>query len=199
MTTIVWFRQDLRIRDNPALAAAAERGTVIPIFILDEFSSDPRWRLGGASRWWLHHSLTALGDDVGQIALFRGDPRNLLPTIVKRVGASAVYWNRCYEPFAVARDTELKTSLQKLGVEVRSFNGNLLHEPWELATGSGGPFKVYTPYWRACLSKPVMAPLPAPCWCARTTVTSSIMRSLSASAANVATMRASRPFTHHRR
>ena len=161
MITIVWFRQDLRTRDNPALAAAAARGTVVPIFILDELSSGSRWRLGRASRWWLHHSLAALRNDLGQLALLRGESRQLLPAIIKKVGASAVYWNRCYEPFAVARDTELKVSLQKLGVEVRSFNGSLLHEPWELATGSGGPFKVYTPYWRASLSKPVMAPLPA--------------------------------------
>ena len=136
MTTIVWFRQDLRIRDNPALAAAAARGTVVPIFILDELSSGSRWRLGGASRWWLHHSLAALRNDLGQLALLRGEARDLLPAIIKKVGASAVYWNRCYEPFAVARDTELKASLQKLGVEVRSFNGSLLHEPWELATAA---------------------------------------------------------------
>jgi deoxyribodipyrimidine photo-lyase len=162
MTTIVWFRQDLRTRDNPALAAAASRGAVIPIFILDEFSSGLQWRLGGASRWWLHHSLAALRNDLGQLAMFRGDSRDLLPAIIKKVGASAIYWNRCYESFAVARDRELKVSLQKLGVEVRSFNSSLLHEPWELATGSGSPFKVYTPYWRASLIKPVMAPLRSP-------------------------------------
>ncbi len=163
MTRIVWFRQDLRTRDNPALAAAAAAGdTVVPIFILDEVSSGSRWRLGGASRWWLHHSLAALRNDLGHVALFRGDPRDLMPAIVKKVGASAVYWNRCYEPFAVARDTELKASLQRLGVEVQSFNGSLLHEPWDVATDSGGPFKVFTPYWRASLRKLVMAPLPSP-------------------------------------
>jgi deoxyribodipyrimidine photo-lyase len=86
----------------------------------------------------------------------------MLPDIVKAHGASAVYWNRCYEPFAIARDTQLKETLQKGGVAVESFNGGLLHEPWEIATGSGGPFKVYTPYWRACLRKLVPAPLPAP-------------------------------------
>jgi len=162
MTTIVWFRQDLRTIDNPALAAAAARGRILPLFILDDVTPGPQWRWGDASRWWLHHSLAALRNDVGHFALFRGDPRELLPTIIKKVGASAVYWNRCYEPFAIARDKELKTSLQKLDVEVQSFNGSLLHEPWEVATGSGNPFKVYTPYWRASLSKPVAVPLPAP-------------------------------------
>lgn len=86
----------------------------------------------------------------------------LLPAIIKKVGASAVYWNRWYEPFAIARDTELKAPLQRLGVEVQTFNGRLLHEPWDVATGSGGPFKVFTLYWRASRSRPVAAPLPAP-------------------------------------
>jgi deoxyribodipyrimidine photo-lyase len=162
MTTIIWFRQDLRMRDNPALAAAALRGPVVPIFILDVSNSESSWRLGGASRWWLHHSLVALRGELGDLALFRGAPDDLLPAVTKLVGASAVYWNRCYEPFAIARDKELKASLQRLGIEVQSFNGGLLHEPWEVATGSGSPFKVYTPFWRASLGKPVAAPLPAP-------------------------------------
>ena len=161
MTTIVWLRQDLRTRDNPALAAAAARGRVLPVFILDDATSG-RWRWGSASRWWLHHSLVALRNNLGHLPLFSGEPRELLPAIVRKIGATAVYWNRCYEPFAIARDTELKTSLQRLDVEVQSFNGSLLHEPWDVATGSGGPFKVFTPYWRASLRRPVAAPLPAP-------------------------------------
>jgi len=114
-----------------ALAAAAARGRVLPVFILDDVTPGPQWRLGGASRWWLHHSLLALRDQLAHVPLFGGDPRELLPVIIKQVGASAVYWNRCYEPFAIARDKELKASLQRLGVEVQSFNGSLLHEPWQ--------------------------------------------------------------------
>ena len=162
MTTIVWFRQDLRTRDNPALAAAAARGVVIPIFILEDASSGSHRKLGAASCWWLHHSLAELRKNLGDLALFRGNPIDVLPDLVQKHGVSAVYWNRCYEPFAIARDTELKTSLQMLGVDVQSFNGSLLHEPWEVTTSSGGPFKVYTPYWRASLAKPVAAPLSAP-------------------------------------
>ena len=161
MRTIVWFRQDLRTHDNAALAAAAARGAVVPVYILDEENA-PEWRLGGASRWWLHHSLTALRDDLGALALFKGAPRKILPAIVRELGANAVYWNRCYEPYAIARDKELKASLQNLGIEAQSFTGNLLHEPWEIATRAGGPFSVYTPYWRASLAKPVMVPLAAP-------------------------------------
>ena len=104
MTTIVWFRQDLRVRDNPALAAAAAKGGVVPIFILEDSTSASHRRLGGASRWWLHHSLAALRDDLGQLRLFRGAPCDLLPAIIKEVQASAVYWNRCYEPYAITRD-----------------------------------------------------------------------------------------------
>ncbi len=94
--------------------------------------------------------------------LFRGDPRRLLPDIIREVGASEIHWNRCYEPFAIARDTEIKASLRHAGIDVHSHNGGLLHEPWEIITGSGGPFKVFTPFWRACLAKPVAPPLPAP-------------------------------------
>jgi deoxyribodipyrimidine photo-lyase len=135
---------------------------VLPVFILDDVTPGPRWRWGGASRWWLHHSLTALRDGLGDLALFKGAPREILPAIVKEVGAAAVYWNRCYEPYAIARDKDLKVSLQKLGIEAQSVNGSLLHEPWEIATRAGSRFSVYTPYWRASLDKPVEAPLAAP-------------------------------------
>jgi deoxyribodipyrimidine photo-lyase len=162
MKTIVWFRQDLRTRDNPALVAASARGKVIPVFVLDEGSTASRARLGGASRWWLHHSLDALRADLDHLTLFRGSPADLFPVLIKELQASAVYWNRCYEAAAINRDKELKTRLQKLGVEVQTFNASLLHEPWEVRTASRQPFKVYAPYWRASLTKPVASPLPAP-------------------------------------
>ncbi|HLH95671.1 MAG TPA: deoxyribodipyrimidine photo-lyase [Xanthobacteraceae bacterium] len=161
MTSIVWFRQDLRIQDNPALAAAAARGPVIPVFILDEEAAS-EWRLGGASRWWLHHSLTALRERLGGLALFRGPSTEVLRALVENVKPTAVYWNRCYEPYAITRDKHVKASLQKSGVDARSFNAGLLHEPWELSTAAGSPFKVYTPFWRASLAKPVSAPSAAP-------------------------------------
>jgi deoxyribodipyrimidine photo-lyase len=161
MRTIVWFRQDLRTSDNPALSVAAARGAVVPVFILDEETAAER-RLGGASRWWLHHSLVALSDDLGHLVLCKGEPREILPAMVRDLSANAVYWNRCYEPYAIARDKEFKASMQKLGIEAQSFNGNLLHEPWEIATRAGSPFSVYTPYWRGSLAKPVATPLSAP-------------------------------------
>jgi deoxyribodipyrimidine photo-lyase len=162
MTTIVWFRQDLRLRDNPALSAAAGRGPVLPVFILDDVSAETRWRLGSASRWWLHHSLVALRRTLGCLILLKGDPRDLLPAVIENTDATAVVWNRCYEPFAVQRDKELEASLPNLGVEVQSFNASLLHEPWELTTKNGGPFRVYAPFWRASFARQVAPPLPAP-------------------------------------
>ncbi len=161
MTTIVWFRQDLRVHDNPALFAGARRGNVLPVYILDDVTP-AHWRMGAASRWWLHHSLTALAEDLGEIVLLRGDPRVVVPALVKTTRASALYWNRCYEPFAIARDKALKAQLQTDGIEVESFNASLLHEPWEVATRDRAPFRVFSPFWRACSAHEVALPLRAP-------------------------------------
>lgn len=162
MTTIVWFRQDLRLADNPALAYAAAQGRVVPVYVLDETPPPDGRPIGGASRWWLHHSLEALERSLGGLVRLRGAPRDVLPALAKEVGATAIAWNRCYEPYAVARDTALKADLSARGVAVASFNGSLLFEPWEVETGSGGAFKVYSPFWRACLKMPVAVPLSAP-------------------------------------
>ena len=155
MTTIVWFRRDLRISDNPALAAAVKRGAVVPLFILDETGRRP---LGGTSRWWLHHSLTALGKSLGRLVLRRGDPAQLLPQIAKACGADTVMWNRCHEPDALRCDETVVAALERAGVAVETFNGDLLHEPSEIRTQTGGPFKVYTPFWRACRARKIVPP-----------------------------------------
>ena len=161
--TIVWFRQDLRLADNPALHAASRRGAVVPVYILDEDPAGHGVRApGGASRWWLHHSLTRLGEALGGLALLRGDPETLLAGLAEQTGADAVHWNRCYEPGAIARDTAIKTALGDAGLEIKSFNGALLHEPWEVKTQGGAPYKVFTPYWRAARELEVADPLPAP-------------------------------------
>ena len=162
MTSIVWFRQDLRITDNPALARAARRGTVVPVYILDDTPPPLGRPLGGASRWWLHHSLLALSNALGGLLLLRGDSRALLPDLARRLGVTGVYWNRCYEPYAIARDTVLKAALVESGIGVESFNGNLLFEPWQIKTQDDGPFKVYSPFWRACLRSSAAAPMPMP-------------------------------------
>ncbi len=163
---LVWFRQDLRLTDNPALAAAVASGRpVIPVYVFDDTPGP--WIMGAASRWWLHGALDALGRDLAArgsfLVLRRGDAAVELPALIRETGAAQVVWNRCYEPQAVRRDTALKQALTADGVSVESYNAALLFEPWTVRTGAGGPFKVFTPFWRACralgLSVP---PQPAP-------------------------------------
>ncbi len=160
---IVWFRRDLRLQDNPALQAAVKRGgAVVPVFVLDD-ETDGRWRAGAASRWWLHRSLAALDHALrergGRLVLRKGDARAVLRMLVEEAGAAGVYWNRCYEPAAMARDAKIKTEFAAGGLDARSFNGSLLHEPHEVANKQGRPFQVYSPYWRTCLTMPVPPPV----------------------------------------
>ena len=161
---IVWFRQDLRLADNPALRAAAATGApLICLFVLDD-KTPGDWKWGGASRWWLHHSLAALDQSLaGKLVLRRGDGAKIITSLVKDTGADTVLWNRCYEPFAVDRDKALKAGLTDLGVTVQSFNGALLHEPWALKTKTGEkPFRVFTPFWKIMRALEVDKPFPAP-------------------------------------
>lgn len=162
---IVWFRQDLRLADNSALHEAARTGApVIPLYILDDGHAH-EWRMGGASRVWLHHSLEALDAALsGRLHRAAGDALTLIPALMERTGAKAIYWNRCYEPWRVARDTRLKAALEADNIAVHSFNGSLLWEPWDVLKKDGTPYKVFTPYYRkGCLSaKPPRTPLPAP-------------------------------------
>jgi len=170
---LVWFRQDLRLQDNAALAAARERGgAVVPVYILDE-AGEGAWVPGAASRWWLHYSLVALDAALrgrgSRLVLARGPALEVLERLRREAGADAVYWNRRYEPAAIARDRLVKAAVNDSGAEARSFNAALLHEPHTVANKQGGPFQVFTPYWRHCLALPVEAPvrlrpgpLPAP-------------------------------------
>jgi len=162
MLSIVWFRQDLRKRDNPALAAAAARGPVLPIFISERAADSANRQPGGAGKWWLYHSLSSLRNELGALELFQGAALDVLSDLIGRTKASAVFWNRCYDPFSIARDAAIKTALKERGVEAHSFNGALLREPWELATRSGEPFRVFTPFWRSLLQQAVEAPSPEP-------------------------------------
>ena len=160
---IVWFRQDLRLQDNPALHAALGRGgPVIPLYILDD-AGEGRWPLGGAARWWLHHSLAALDAALrahgSQLVLARGESAAVLRELVRNTEAGAIFWNRRYEPASIGRDTQIKTEFSAVGLEVESFNGALLHEPHTIANKQGRPFQVFTPYWRHCLARPVAPPI----------------------------------------
>ena len=146
---IVWFRQDLRLADNPALHAAAQTGApVLPVYILDDVNAGA-WRMGGASRWWLHHSLSALNKSLsGNLCCYSGDAREILPAVIGKSKAKAVFWNRCYEPWRMERDKDIKTELETQGVAVNSSNGSLLFEPWEIQKEDGTPYRVFTPFFR---------------------------------------------------
>jgi len=161
---IHWFRQDLRIQDNPSLSEASQLGTVLPIYILDDKNAGEHM-LGGASCWWLHHSLHALNQSLkGKLSVYAGDPKKILIDLVEEHNVKAVFWNRCYEPWRIARDKKIKKSLEVHNIETSSFNGSLLWEPWEVLKKDGTPYKVFTPYYRkGCLSAPSpRLPLPKP-------------------------------------
>jgi deoxyribodipyrimidine photo-lyase len=167
MSTLVWFRDDLRLADNPALQAALDReGPVIALYVLDEQSPGIR-PLGGAARWWLHHSLASLGERLAErgsvLLLRRGAASEIVPDVARDAGASAVVWNRRYCAAEREIDRALKDRLRREGLEVRSFAASLLFEPWTVRTGAGTSFSVFTPFWHACLHQPPpREPLPEP-------------------------------------
>jgi len=148
---LVWFRNDLRIADNEALVAACQHSAVVPVYIRQPHGKTRA--LGGARNWWLHNSLSSLSSDLERLGapliLLSGDPSDLIPELVKTTGASAVYWNRRYDPAHLDADSALKAGLQADGLVAESFAGKLLHEPTRLRTGSGTYYKVYSPFWRA--------------------------------------------------
>ncbi|WP_243076438.1 deoxyribodipyrimidine photo-lyase [Microbacterium sp. SS28] len=165
--SIVWLRDDLRLADNPALRAAVDAGgPVVVLYVLDDESPGIR-PLGGAARWWLHHSLASLADRLeakgARLVLRRGPAGRVVREAATDAGARAVFWNRRYGGAEREIDTELKTGLRADGIEVGSFAGSLLFEPWTVKTGAGTHFSVFTPFWRACLNGlPPRAPLPEP-------------------------------------
>lgn len=164
---VVWFRDDLRLGDNPALHAAAATGRpLICVFVHETGEAGPR-PLGGAACWWLHGSLFELDKSLrehgGRLHLFSGTASQLLPAIVAACRADAIFWNRRYGEAERHIDEDLKTSFRQRGVEAKSFSGHLLYEPWTLSTGAKTPFRVFSAFWRAARAsgEPDM-PLPAP-------------------------------------
>ena len=157
---IHWFRQDLRLADNPALCQAVARGDLLPIYILDDESAGEH-AMGGASRLWLHHSLHSLNQSLqGQLRVYQGNALDVLTQLCRDHDISSVCWNRCYEAWRIERDGHIKSALKSAGVEVLSSNGSLLWEPWQVLKGDGTPYKVFTPFFKnGCLK----AAEPAPC------------------------------------
>jgi deoxyribodipyrimidine photo-lyase len=165
--SVVWFRDDLRISDNPALTAAVERGgPVIPVYVLDDESEGLR-PLGGAARWWLHESLHRLAEALEErgtpLVLRRGPAASVIHELLRDTGADAVFWNRRYGQAGRDIDAAIKAAEAADGIEAHSFGAALLFEPWTVTTSAGDPFSVFTPFWRSCLTRgEPRAPLPVP-------------------------------------
>ena len=163
---LFWFRDDLRLADNPGLTAACANGRpLVLLYVLDEQSRETR-APGAATRWWLDKSLRALAERIaakgGRLVLRRGSAEQVIAEVVQETGAEAVYWNRRYGP-ARKLDERIKATLKAAGIEVESFNGSLLAEPFAIKTGSGGDFKVFTPFWKALQASLVVGdPSPEP-------------------------------------
>ncbi|WP_133128708.1 cryptochrome/photolyase family protein [Legionella nagasakiensis] len=153
-SAIVWFRHDLRLQDNPAFfEACSKHQYVIPLYILDGKKST----LGEAQSWWLHHSLVALKKSLNKLGLSlvlrKGNPLEIILELSKKNSVEIIYWNRCYEPLTIIRDKKIKANLQENKINVVSFNGSVLHEPWTIANKNGDFFKIFTPYWKTCRQK----------------------------------------------
>lgn len=153
---IVWFRQDLRLGDHPALAAAVDTGApVLPVYILDD-ATPGRFRMGGASRWWLHGSLASLDQDLGKkgghLCLRKGKAPDVLAALLAETSASAVYATRCYEPWEPALEQAVARVCQASRADFSTFGGRLLFEPEVILTGDGKPYRIFTPFWKACLA-----------------------------------------------
>lgn len=161
---IHWFRQDLRLSDNPSFSSATKQGAVLPLYIFDDVNCAKK-DLGAASRCWLHHALVELNTNLDfKLITKLGDPLFIIIELVKKYKIDEVHWNRCYEPWQIKRVTELKSALRDAGVIVTTQNGSLLWEPWEIEKKSGGNYKVFTPFYRkGCLQfMPPRKPIPKP-------------------------------------
>ena len=154
---LVWFRNDLRLADNPALQAAIEAGHTPVCVYVHAPEEEGEWAPGAASDAWRHRSLAALDASLrergSRLRLFAGPSLPTLQTLAAAFDAQAVFWNRRYEPAVERRDARIKKALRQQGLQAESFNGSLLFEPWELRTKADGPYRVFTPFWRTALAQ----------------------------------------------
>jgi deoxyribodipyrimidine photo-lyase len=162
--SIVWLRDDLRVSDNPALVAGAETGEdLVVVYILDQESPGIR-PLGGATKWWLHHSLLALENKVqrlgGRLILRQGPAHDVLRQLITETGATRIFWNRRYGGAERDLDANIKSYAKASGLEAQSFHASVLFEPWTVRTGSGTPYTVFTPFWKSCINNHDIPRLP---------------------------------------
>lgn len=151
--SILWFREDLRLADNPALAAAVSAGGPVICVYIRETGPEAGRPIGGAAKWWLDKSLRALDGALhargNRLVLRTGPARDVITKLVRETGARSIFWNRRYAEPERTADAGIKSALKEAGIAAQSFNGRLLMEPWQLKTGSGSYYRVFTPFWRA--------------------------------------------------
>ncbi len=145
-----WFRQDLRLLNNPSLEHLSDKADkIIPIYIFDN-----NQRIGSVSKWWLEQSLKALSNQIsnykGNFNIYVGNPEDIILSIISNKNIKYFSWNRLYDPYSINRDKKIKSLLQSNDIDCDTFNGFLLNEPWNIKNKSGSFFKVFTPYWRNC-------------------------------------------------
>ena len=161
-SSIVCFRNDFRLEDNPALnGAVSQKTSIVPVFIYDPSLIDD-WSLGGASKWWLHASILDLKTQIkglgGQFILKSGNTLKVIQELVQETGAQSVYWNRRYQSDEVKVDKAVKQWLQDQAIHVESYKASILEEPWTTANKEGLPYKVYTPFWKSVKDRPINPP-----------------------------------------
>ena len=148
---ICWFRKDLRLADNEAIASVSDRGVVLPIYILDDRDVYP---LGSASNYWLYKSLEDLNKSLdNKLSIYLGNPIDILKYLISNYRINSVSWNRLYDPHSIKRDKEIKEFLKAKNILCKSFSGNLLFEPWEILKKDGSSYKVFTPFYNECLKQ----------------------------------------------
>ncbi|XP_042061651.1 cryptochrome-1-like [Salvia splendens] len=155
---IVWFRRDLRVEDNPALAAGMRAGAVVPVFVWAP-EEEGHYFPGRVSRWWLKNSLSHLDSSLRSLGTplltkRSTDSVSSLLEVVKLTGAGQLFFNHLYDPISLVRDHRVKEVLTAEGVTVSSFNADLLYEPWEVLDQDGRPFNTFSGFWDRCLSMP---------------------------------------------
>ena len=145
---ILWFRKDLRLKDNPALVKANLNSEILPIYILDTCNSN-EGKMGAASKVWLYHSLKNLNSSLdNKLNFYKGDPIKIINKLIQSNNINGIYWNRCYEQWEIKRDKEIKKELTERGIQVKSFNGSLIREPWEVLKEDKTPYKVFTALYK---------------------------------------------------
>lgn len=165
MVAIVWLRNDLRLTDNMAIQAAIDsKQAVLPLFIYDQFTSRP---LGGASKWWLNNSLAALRQDLkvigADLIIKKGNAKNVLEQIAAELNITHIFWNRRYDQACINQDSAIKDFFTKQNIICKSFKGHLLFEPHTIKNNQGNHFKVFSAFWKHCLThanieKPIQKP-----------------------------------------